>query len=48
MVGHFCKAFDSRKIECLQERALKAAYRGKSASHQTLLKQSGLPHIAEL
>ena len=38
MVWHFCKALDSSKIERLQERALKAVYRGKSASYQTLLK----------
>jgi len=45
MVWHFCKAFDSSKIERLQERALKAVYRGKSASYQTLLKLSGLPTL---
>ena len=43
LVWHFCKASDSRKIERLQERALRAVYRTKSSSYQTLLKISGLP-----
>ena len=43
LVWHFCKVSDSRKIERLQERALRAVY--KSASQQTLLKISGLPTL---
>ena len=43
LVWHFCKASESRKIERLQERALRAVYRTKSASYQTLLKYQDYP-----
>ena len=43
LVWHFCKASNSRKLERLQERVLRAVHRTKSASYQTLLKISGLP-----
>ena len=45
LVWHFCKASDRGKIERLQERALRAVYRTKSATYQTLLKISGLPTL---
>ena len=38
LVWHFSKASDSSKIDRLQERVLRAVYRTKSASYQTLLK----------
>ena len=45
LVWHYCTASDSEIIECLQECALRAVHRTKSASYQTLLKISGLPTL---
>jgi hypothetical protein len=44
MIWHFCTASDSRKIERIQERALRAVYR-RSESYDTLLKRLGLTSL---
>ena len=45
MVWHFCKASDRRKIERVQERALRAVYRTKTSSYETLLRMAKLPSL---
>ena len=45
VVWHFCKASDNRKIERLQERALRAVYRTKTDSYETLLNRARLPSL---
>ena len=42
---HFCKASDTRKIERVQERALRAIYRTKNEDYETLLKRARLPTL---
>ena len=44
LVWHFCKASDSRKIERLQERGLRAVFRN-NASYPELLKRAELPSL---
>ena len=44
-VWHFCKASDTRKIERVQERALRAIYRTKNEDYETLLKRARLPSL---
>ena len=45
IVWHFCKASDRRKIECVQERALRAVFRTKTCSYETLLTMAQLPSL---
>lgn len=45
IVWHFCKASDRRKVERVQERALRAVYRTKTYSYETLLKMAELPSL---
>ena len=42
LVWHFCTASDSRKLERLQERALRLMYNTTTDSHDTLLKRAKL------
>ena len=42
MIWHFCKASDKRKLERIQERALRAIYCDKSSTYELLLQKSGL------
>ena len=44
LVWHFCKASDSRKIERLQERGLRAVFRNNT-SYPELLKRAELPSL---
>ena len=37
LVWHFCRASDTRKLERLQERGLRAVYKDKPASYTQLL-----------
>ena len=46
LIWHFCKASDTRKLECLQEKALRAVYRSHNESYEDLLKQASLPTLA--
>ena len=42
IVWHFCAKSDRRKLERIQERALRFVFRGKSATYEELLKKAGL------
>ena len=44
-VWHFCRASDSRKLERLQERALRAVYNNKSATYEQLLAEAKLSSL---
>ena len=45
LVWHFCRSSDSRKLERLQERGLRAFYRDKNASYDNLLNRAELPTL---
>ena len=45
LVWHFCKSSDAWKLERLQERGLRAVYRGKYTSYSQLLKRAELPTL---
>ena len=45
VVWHFCKASDSRKVERIQERALRAVYKTKSDTYETHLNRARLPTL---
>ena len=45
LVWHFCRASDSRKIERLQERGLRAAYKDHYATYSELLTRAQLPTL---
>ena len=45
LVWHFCNASDRRKLEQIQERALRAMYKTRSASYQELLDRAKLPTL---
>ena len=45
VVWHFIKASDTRKLERIQERALRAIYRDKVSSYEELLATAGLPTL---
>ena len=39
IVWHFCKASDARKLERVQERALRAIYNDRNATYEELLEK---------
>ena len=41
----FCKSTDSRKIERIQERALRAVYKSQTKSYEELLTRAKLPTL---
>ena len=43
LVWNFCKSSDSRKIERVQERALRAIYKSKTETYEELLARARLP-----
>ena len=45
LVWHFCKASDARKLERVQERALRAVYNDKNATYEELLKKGRLSSL---
>jgi hypothetical protein len=45
LVWHFCKASDSRNIERLQERGLRAVYKDHYTTYSELLKRAQLPTL---
>ena len=45
LVWHFCNASDRKKLERIQERALRAVYKTRSASYQELLDRAKLPTL---
>ena len=44
-VWHFCKASDARKLERVQERALRAVYDNRTAEYERILTQARLPRL---
>lgn len=44
-VWYFCKASDTRKLERVQERALRAVYNSKTVTHDELLSKAKLPNL---
>jgi len=44
-VWHFCKASDIRKLERVQERALRGVYNSKTADYDELLSKAKLPSL---
>ena len=46
IVWHHCKASDARKLERVQERALRAVYNNKTATYEELLSKARLPSLA--
>jgi len=47
-VWHFCRSSDSRKVERLQERALRAIYRDKNSTYKHLLTRAKLVRLQEI
>ena len=45
VVWHFCKSSDKKKIERIQERALRAVFESKSETYIELLTRAGLPSL---
>ena len=45
LVWNFCKSTDSRKIEWVQERALRAIYKSKTETYEELLARARLPTL---
>ena len=43
LVWKFCKSFDSRKIERIQERALRTVYKSQTETYEELLTSAKLP-----
>ena len=46
-VWHFCKSSDRRKLERIQERALRAVFKSKTESYSDLLKRASLPTLLQ-
>jgi len=44
-VWHFCKAIDTRKLERVQERALRAVFNNKMVAYEQLLKWADIPSL---
>lgn len=45
VVWHFCKSFDKKKMERIQERALRAVFNSKSETYSELLTRAALPSL---
>ena len=45
IVWHFCKSSDKRKLERIQERALRAVFKSRTESYSVLLKKASLPTL---
>ena len=45
LVWHFCKASDTRKLERLQERGLRAVFNYNNSSYEQLLEKADLPTL---
>ena len=45
LIWHFCKASDSRKVERVQERALRIVFNSQSEEYSSLLKRAELPTL---
>ena len=45
LVWHFCRASDTRKLERVQERGMRAIFRDKQSSYNELLERAKLPTL---
>ena len=45
LVWHFCRASDTRRLERVQERGLRAVFKDKVSTYQQLLKKAKLPSL---
>ena len=45
LVWHFCRASDTRRLERVQERGLRAVFKDKQSSYQQLLVKAKLPSL---
>ena len=45
LVWHFCRASDTRRLERLQERGLRAIFRDRQSNYQQLLDKENLPTL---
>ena len=45
IVWHFCKAFEARKLERVQEWALRAVYNDRNATYEELLEKGRLSSL---
>ena len=45
IVWHFCRSSDKKKVERIQERALRAVFKSKSETYNDLLTKTGLPSL---
>ena len=45
LIWHFCKASDARKVERVQERALRIVYNTHSVEYSNLLNRANLPSL---
>ena len=45
VVWHFCKSSDKKKMERIQERALRAVFKSKSETYSELLTRAALPSL---
>ena len=45
LVWHFCKASDTRKLERLQERGLRAVFKDNNSTYEQLLEKADLPTL---
>ena len=44
-IWHFCKSSDSRRLEMVQERGLRAVYKDKHSTYERLLQKAKLPTL---
>ena len=45
LIWHFCKSSDKRKLERIQERALRVIYKSHSATYEELLRRADIPSL---
>ena len=45
LIWHFCKSFDGRRLERIQERGLKAVHKDKHSTYERLLQKAKLPTL---
>ena len=45
LTWHFCRASDTRKLERVQERGLRAVFKDKHSSYKQLLERAALPTV---
>ena len=48
LIWHFCESSDKRKLERIQERALRVIYKSHSATYEKLLRRADIPSLYNL